>query len=228
MQETATVLNISETQEVESKALALPEKAHLIVVDSNDGMEMADKTVSDITDMIKEIDSTFKPLADKAFQAHRAITGKWNEVKKPLEEAKLYLVGQIKGYQRKIRELEESENARLREIARKEEEERRLREAEALEAEGRTEEVEEILNEPITYVAPAVKIETPKVDNRMYRTTLKVKVNDRIKFLSAVKPETLVELLNESAWTTIENGLAKKAKALGKAFNFQGCTVTEA
>jgi len=228
MQETATVLNISETQEVESKALALPEKAHLIVVDSNDGMEMADKTVSDITDMIKEIDSTFKPLADKAFQAHRAITGKWNEVKKPLEEAKTYLVNQIKGYQRKLRELKEAEEARLREIARKEEEERRLREAEALEAEGRTEEVEEILNEPITYVAPAVKIETPKVDNRMYRTTLKVKVNDRIKFLSAVKPETLVELLNESAWTTIENGLAKKAKALGKAFNFQGCTVTEA
>jgi len=42
-----------------------------------------------------------------------------------------------------------------REIARKEEEERRLAEAEALEQEGRPEEAEEILSEPITYVTPA-------------------------------------------------------------------------
>lgn len=227
MEQTATVLNITETQAVESKALALPEKAHLIVVDSNEGMTMADHTVNDIGDMLKEIDSTFKPLADKAFQAHRAITGKWNEVKKPLEEAKLYLVNQIKGYQRKLREIKEAEEARLREIARKEEEERILREAEALQAEGRQEEADEIMSEPITYVAPTVKIETPKVDNRMYKTTLRVKVNDRLKFLSNVQPAVLAECLNETAWATIESGLAKKAKALGRAFNMPGTTVSE-
>ena len=73
-----------------------------------------------------------------------------------------------------------------------------------------------------------VKIETPKVDQRLYKTTLKVRVNDRIKFLSTVKPEVLAECLNEAAWSSIESGLARKAKALGIAFIFQGCTVTKA
>lgn len=225
MEQTARVIEI---EEVETKALALPEQAKLIAVSDFDSMERANNFKLDIKAMIKEIDDTFKPLADKAFQAHRAITGKWNDMKKPLQDADAYVTQQVKNYLAEIRRQQEAEEARLREIARKEEEERILREAEALQAEGREDEAEEIMSEPITYVAPAVKMETPKVDNRMYRTQTKVKVNDRIKFLSNIKAETLVELLNESAWTTIESGLAKKAKALGKAFNFQGCTVTEA
>jgi hypothetical protein len=42
-----------------------------------------------------------------------------------------------------------------------------------------------------------------------------------------VKPETLLEILNEAAWTTIESGLSRKAKALGKAFSQPGCELIE-
>jgi hypothetical protein len=92
---------------------------------------------------------------------------------------------------------------------------------------GRAEEAEEVLSEPITYVAPVVKMDVPKVDNRMYRTQVKVRVKDRMAFLKGVKPETLLELLNEAAWSTIESGLSRKVKALGRAFSMPGCEVYE-
>jgi hypothetical protein len=213
--------------QIEAKAMAIPDRARMILVTDNGSMELANNFKMDIRAMIKEIDEWFKPLADKAFQAHRAITQKWNETKKPLQDADAHVTTQVKNYLAEIRRQQEAEEARLREIARKEEEERRLREAEALEAEGRQDEADEVLSEPITYVAPVVRMETPKVDNRMYKTQLKVKVNDRMKFLRSVKPEALCELLTDKAWEGVESGLSKKAKALGKNFHYDGCDVVE-
>ena len=224
MAETAINLN----QEIESKALAIPEQAKLITVTDNESMERANTFKLDIKAMMKEVDDFFKPMADKAFAAHRAITGKWNETKAPLKAADDHVTNQVKLYLAEVRRAQEAEEARLREKARKEEEERRLAEAEALEKEGRPEEAEEILSEPITYVAPVVHIETPKVDNRMYRTQLKVRVKDRIAFLAKCPPDVLLMCLNEAAWSTIESGLSRKARALGKAFSMQGTELYEA
>ena len=221
-----TAINLN--QEIESKALAIPEQAKLITVTDNESMERANTFKLDIKAMMKEVDDFFKPMADKAFAAHRAITGKWNETKAPLKAADDHVTNQVKLYLAEVRRAQEAEEARLREIARKEEEERRLAEAEALEKEGRPEEAEEILSEPITYVAPVVHIETPKVDNRMYRTQLKVRVKDRIAFLAKCPPDVLLMCLNEAAWSTIESGLSRKAKALGRAFSQAGCEVYEA
>ena len=212
---------------IESKALALPDQAKLITVTDNDSMERANTFKLDIKAMIKEIDEWFKPLADKAFQSHRAITGKWNETKAPLKAADDHVTNQVKLYLAEVRRAQEAEEARLREKARKEEEERRLAEAAELEAEGRADEADEILEAPVTYVAPVVRIETPKIDNRMYRTQLKVRVKDRLVFLAKCPPDVLLMCLNEAAWSTIESGLSRKAKALGKAFSQAGCEVYE-
>ena len=212
---------------IESKALALPDQARMITVTDNASMEQANTFKLDIKAMIKEIDDWFKPLADKAFQSHRAITGKWNETKAPLKAADDHVTNQVKLYLAEVRRKQEAEEARLREIARKEEEERRLAEAAELEAEGRADEADEVLEAPVTYVAPVVRIETPKVDNRMYRTQLKVRVKDRLVFLAKCPPDVLLMCLNEAAWTTIESGLSRKAKALGRAFNMPGCEVYE-
>lgn len=219
--------NTAINQEIESKALAIPEQAKLIAVTDNASMERANTFKLDIKAMMKEVDDWFKPIADKAFQAHRAITGKWNETKAPLKAADDHLTNQVKLYLAECRRIQEAEEARLREIARKEEEERRLAEAEALEKEGRPEEAEEILSQPVTYVAPVVRVETPKVDNRMYRTQIKVRVKDRMTFLAKCPPDVLLMCLNEAAWATIESGLSRKAKALGKAFSQAGCELLE-
>jgi hypothetical protein len=185
MEQTAMKM-VDETTEVENKAMQLPEKARLIVVTDNDSMAWADRTKQDITLMLKEIDGVFSPLAKRAHEAHKAITTKVAEIKAPLLEANEYLVSQVKGYLRKVKEAEDAERRRFEEIARKEAEERALTEAEALEKEGAFEEAQQIINEPV-YVAPVVvERQTPKVDNRTYRTVWKARLVDKMALIKFV------------------------------------------
>jgi len=232
MSETARVIDITEVEqkdtEIEKKALQIVDIKSTIQVVDNDSMSLADDLKKKCRDVIKMIDDEYQPIAKSAFDHHRNVTARWNAKKKPYQEFEVALTQQVKLYLAEVRRAQEAEEARLREKARKEEEERRLAEAEALEKEGRPEEAEEILSEPITYVAPVVHIETPKVDNRMYRTQIKVRVKDRMVFLAKCPPDVLLMCLNEAAWTTIESGLSRKAKALGRAFSQAGCEVYEA
>jgi len=209
---TAAALPITETQEVEQKALALPEKARLIVVDINEGLEMADRTVKDIDGMIKDVEAFFEPLVKAAHESHKALTTRRSTVIDPLKKAKDYLVSQVKTYQRKLRETAEAEQRRLAEIARKEEEERRLAEAAQAEADGNIEEAEAIIQEEIYIPEPVVKIETPKVDNRKYATRPKARVVNKMSVIQAVaKNQALQDLIDINI--SVANG---KAKALGK------------
>jgi tetratricopeptide (TPR) repeat protein len=181
---TSIIEELSLEKEVAHKALAIPDQAiKAIKVVDKETMSRADAMQKVIADIIKEIDGVFKPMADKAFQAHRAVTGKWNEIKAPLIEADKALKGEVKTYLRAEQERAEAEQRRLAEIARKEEEERRLREAEALERAGNIEEAAAVIEEPI-YVAPVtVEREIIKVDNRKYRTIFKARVIDKTAFI---------------------------------------------
>jgi hypothetical protein len=232
MSETARVIDITEVEqkdtEIEKKALQIVDIKSTIQVVDNDSMSLADDLKKKCRDVIKMIDEEYQPIAKSAFDHHRNVTARWNAKKKPYQEFEVALTNQVKLYLAEVRRKQEAEEARLREIARKEEEERRLAEAAELEAEGRADEADEVLEAPVTYVAPVVRIETPKVDNRMYRTQLKVRVKDRIEFLAKCPPDVLLMCLNEAAWSTIESGLSRKAKALGKAFSQAGCEVYEA
>jgi hypothetical protein len=145
----------------------------------------------------------------------RAITGKWKEIKAPLEEADAYLTGQVKGYLRKLEEIRQAEEHRLREEARKQEEERRLAEALQAEQEGNKEEAQAILEEEVYIPPPVVKINAPKVDNRKYRTIPRAKCIDKMKLIRFVANNpALADLLdfNQSVGNT-------KAKSMGKELN---------
>ncbi len=214
MQEPAKVIDIPQN-DIERQALALPEKARLIVVENNEAMEVADRAKDDIKAMIKTVDEFFKPMADKAFQAHRAITGKWNEVKNPLLEADKYLTGQVKGYLRKCEEERLAEERRLAEIARKAEEERRLAEAEQLEKEGHTEEAQAVIEEPIYVPPPIVESVAPKADGRKYRTLPRARVIDKMKIVKAVATNpALLDLIDINI--SVAN---QKAKSFGKTLD---------
>ena len=215
MEQTAKVIDITETQAIESKALALPEKARLIVVDSSDGMTMADDTVNVIDAMIKEIDGTFQPMANKAHLAHKAITTKWAEIKQPLTDAKSYLVSQVKQYKIKLREAAEAEEKRLREIALKEEEDRRMKEAEQAEKEGNHEEAEAIIQEEIYVPPPVVKVEMPKVNNTKYRVMPRARIINKMDVIKAVAMNPALQDLIDINQSAANN----KAKALGKSLD---------
>jgi len=204
-------IDITPTVEVETKAMAIPEKAHLVIVTDNDSMTLADNTKGAIKEMLKEIDSVFKPLADKAFQAHRAITSKWKEVRAPLEEADAYLTKQVKTYLRKLEEIRQAEERRLREEARKAEEERRLAEALEAEKEGNVEEAQAILEEEMFVPPPVVKVDTPKVDGRRYAVKPKARIISKMDIIKTVASNpSLADLIDINM--TVAN---QKAKAFG-------------
>jgi ElaB/YqjD/DUF883 family membrane-anchored ribosome-binding protein len=197
---------------VEAQSLVLVDKARLIVVENNEAMTMADRTVKDLDMMIKEVKSVFDPIAEKAHAAHKAITVKRTEVLRPLEDAKVYLVNQVKAYQTKVKQAIEAEERRLQEIARQEEEERRLLEAEEAEKEGNYEEAQEIINTPV-YVAP-VKVQNniPKIDGRKYTVRPKAKVVNKFMVIRAVAGNpALIDLLDINI--AVANA---KARAFGR------------
>ena len=201
--------------EIESQALAIPEQAHSIVVVDNDSMERANQFNLDIRQSIKDIQDWFDPLVSKAHAAHKALTLKRSETLKPLEDAAAYITGQVKGYLRKVREEEERQAAILREQARKEEEDRRLAMAAELESAGNIDEANEILDEPITYVAPVPAISMPRVDHRMYSVKRKARVIDKMALIRTVANNpALQDLLDVNM--TVAN---QKAKSLGVALN---------
>jgi hypothetical protein len=215
---------MEDTQVIEQKAMAIPTQAQSIVVSCSQDMERADLFNKGVKAMIKEVDDVFKPLADKAFQSHRAVTGKWAEIKKPLTDAMDIVTKKVRIYIQEEHRKAEEEERRLREEARKLEEERRLAEMEALEKEGRHEEAEEILAEPITFVAPTVQADIPTYDKRIYRNPVpKARVDNLYKLIQFVATRLdCVDYLLPN-----DKVLCQKAKSMGKAMNIPGVTYYE-
>ncbi len=176
--QTAQIIEIDNVKNVEVKALALPDQARQVRVIDNPSMEKANGLLMDVRAIRKEIQDTFKPLAEKAHQAHKAILEQQKKTEAPLVEAEGILKAQIKSYMDEVERLRREEERRLQEIARKEEEERRIAEALQAEAEGNKEEAEAILEEPAYIPMPTVKADIPKVDNRLFRKVWKFKVVD--------------------------------------------------
>ncbi len=178
--QTAQIIEIGteEIKNVEVKALALPEQARQVRVIDNPSMEKANGLLTDIRAIRKEIQDTFKPLAEKAHQAHKAILEQQKKAEAPLVEAEGILKTQIKSYMDEVERLRREEERRLQEIARKQEEERRLAEALLAEAEGNKEEAQAILDEPDFVPMPTVKADIPKVDNRLFRKVWKFRIVD--------------------------------------------------
>ena len=217
MEQSAAIYELDTQRDVEVKTMAIPEKAKSIAVVDNESMEMANGLLLDIKALRKEVETTFKPLAQKAFEAHKAIKAQWDKAEAPLKEGETILKSSIRKYMDEIERLRREEERRLQEIARKQEEERRLAEALLAEAEGNREEAEAILDEPIITPTVVIKADIPKVDNRMFTKRYKAQVFDLpalLKYAVSTQQYDLV-LANETA-------LNARARALKESFHIPG------
>lgn len=176
--ETANVINMPMPDVIEVKTMAIPDQARGIIVVNNESMERANTLLLDIRALRKEVEATFKPLAQKAFEAHKAIKAQWDKAEAPLKEGETILKSSIRNYMDEVERIRREEERRLQEIARKQEEERRLAEALLAEAEGNIEEAQAILDEPDFVPMPTVKADIPKVDNRLFRKVWKFRIVD--------------------------------------------------
>ena len=246
MAETARNIEPEETKadslvvKSQAKIETFKEKVKEIVTVKADGSFLATITTAEqftLSDTVKKmveeekkaVLADIQPLVDDAHALHKKLVAKRESAIAPYDALRNALISGGTAYVREEKRKADEAAAALREQARKEAEEAALAEAAELEAEGRIEEAEEVISAPVTYVAPVPVYEAPKADKRIFRDPVyKAKVKNRMTFLQNVKPETLLEILNEAAWSTIESGLSRKAKALGRAFSQAGCEVYEA
>lgn len=153
--------------EVSRKSTELTLQASLIEVIDPKTQEMASEILLAIAGMRKEIADTFKPMKDAAFKTHRTICDQERTLDTPLLEAEQTLkraIGSFVAEQKRLAaEAEAAERRRLQEeadrIAAEESQRLAIEDAVALEAEGKIDEAEAVLANPIPVqpvrVAPA-------------------------------------------------------------------------
>jgi hypothetical protein len=166
MNEAVTQVTVSEALtyvEVEKKANSLPEQAKAHAIKNNEQYILAGNFLLGIKAVRKEIDDTFNPIIEKAHQAHKEAINQKRKVETPVAEAEQIIKSKIADYTREMERIREEEEARLRQLALKDAQERQLNEALLAEQLGNKEEVEAILAEPVmvpTVIVP--KQEAPK------------------------------------------------------------------
>jgi len=167
--------------ELTERALTVPEQANALIVTTSEQYEAAAEMLLNIKSLQKEINETFDPICKKAFDAHKEAVAQKKKVEAPLIEAERIIKPKMADYIAEQDRIKRAEEERLRAIAQKEEEDRRIAEAEQAAAEGKHEEAEAIISEEV-YVAPVVvQKTTPNVSGISYRETWDYEIVDMSK-----------------------------------------------
>jgi hypothetical protein len=175
-------IELPDTEVIDSKALSAVETAKLLVIDDRPKYEKAGALLLGLKEIEREIDATFDPVIKSAYEAHRAAIAARDKHRAPIREAERIIKKKMVEFQtleeRRIRE----EEARLRELAKREEENERLKTAERLLAEGRAEEVISLLEGGLE-TPPVVLPDTPapKIKGIVTREVWKFRIEDPSK-----------------------------------------------
>lgn len=222
MQEQTTVTENStlppEVKEVETKALSIPDEARSIQVKDNMSFIKAARVLLVIKDLQKEIDTTFEPMRKKTYDAWKEVVRQKDKMTKPLKEAEVILKPQLIKYHDFLESKHKNDQLDNQEDALIQAEEFKLNQALALEAEGRIEEAEELLNNPTFVPKIVMPQDKPNVDGISFKTAWKAEVTDPMELLKAV-----VEGRAPMSCISInEKFLNQQAKSLKQEFSYPG------
>lgn len=215
--ETARIIDLqTEVLAVKKEVGLLPMPIHVI---NAEAMALAQARVASDEAAVKKVHARLDDNKKRARQVWQDWNDLINELCEPFEKDKDIHVKKIRDYIAEEKRKALEEESRLREIARKQEEERILAEAAELEKEGRTAEADEIMAAPIQVVTPVVKADVPRYDARTYRDPIpKARVINKAKFVAwvAASPDRLDMVIEN------ERALNAKAKSLGRILNIPG------
>lgn len=151
------------------------------------------------------------PIIDAAFKTHRGLTNLRAEAIKPFDDAEAIYNRKASAFEREQEAIAARERERIEQQARKEEEERILRDAVAADEAGDPDLAEALLDEtptvPVLHVTPAVA----RVEGVTTRETWRAEVADKLALIRyvAAHPEW-VNLLDANMPAL--NGLARSAR----------------
>lgn len=198
------------TQELEQKALAIPDQAQAITITDAVSYSAATELLLTVKALLKEVDETFAPIITKAYQTHREAIAQRKRHEDPLLRAEAILKPRIAAYM--------DEQERQRQLAEKRaQDDAQLAEAEHHEALGDHRASEAALNGQ-GLVNVNVPSETPQVAGISSRELWSAEVTDFPALVSAVaagKVPYACLLPNQSA-------LNQQARALKQSMNYPG------
>ncbi|MDD2858877.1 MAG: hypothetical protein PHU75_09410 [Candidatus Nanopelagicales bacterium] len=152
------------------------------------------------------VNATFDPVIEAAHKSHKAALAAKAEHEAPLATAERAIKGMMSAYMAEQERLRLAEQSRLAAIARQEEEDRRLAEAQAAQDAGDAEMAEALIAQPVVVqpvkAAPAV----PKIAGVVYRTTWRAEVVDLaalVRFVAATPAFANLVLANMPALNSL-------------------------
>ena len=164
---------------IENQTTAITRRAAELTIDSAAEYADAAQFLKDCRAVVKEIDATFATLIKDAHTLHRNLIGKRDYHREPLQLAEREIkqrMGRWSSEQERIRvEREQAERKRLAQEA----EDRRLAEAETLEATGQAEAADALIEAPPPPPPPVViRTSVPKTKGISVRKVWKYRIVD--------------------------------------------------
>lgn len=207
-------------QEIKQEALTVVEQAKIVKITDQESYDYAcSLLLEQIKPFRKRWLEYWAAVKNPAWAAYQAIQKKFTEGDKPLEDAERQVKQEINRWDQEQERIRQELQRKAEEDARRAEEEERLRLATMAEESGATaEEVNAIVDTPVTAVAPPVQPTYQKASGIGVRDNYKARVIDMKKLCAAIAkgtvPATYV-LPNEQA-------LNARAKADKMTLNIPG------
>lgn len=175
-------VSLPDTQEIDKKAISAVEEAKEMPVAVRPEYEAAGAFLLVLKGLEKEINETFDPMIKAAYDAHRTIIATRDKHRAPIIEAEKIVKLKMGDFQKLEEKRIQYEEVRLREAAKKAEEEDRLRTAQHLIEEGREEEALMLLEEKVE-TPPIILPESsaPKIKGIVTREVWKFRITDPTK-----------------------------------------------
>lgn len=223
---TAITIAPPETEALERVGVSIVDAANAMTIDSAATMIDGAEQLRQIKTARTRIKAEFEASIRAAHGAHKLILALKNKLDAPLAQAEGHVKNLLATYSADEERKRRAEEDRLRKIAMKEEEDRRIAQAEALEAEakkleamGETEladaakqTADGVLDAEPTPVAVVLPSTTPKIEGVSMRTTWKFRIDDQF----SIPRKWLIP--DEKAIRAYGTSMGEKASIAGVSF----------
>lgn len=210
---------VNEFELIEQEAFSVLNRAQEISVTSDEEYAEAGNFVLGCKQLIAKIKGDFSEPKRKADEAHKAITAMEKRTLAPVEQAMSMAGGVALAYKREQDRLAREEADRIAAEQRKLEEERRLKEAEELEAKGKTEEAEAVIAAPIVAPRPTKFVSpAPRVAGLSTKKQWKARIVDpgKVMFNYRLPDAVLINRKVQSFFAYVANPTEAQIRALAE------------
>ena len=207
----------TEFEIVEQKSRSVLNRAHEIFVRSDEEYSLAGEFIMGCKTLIREIQGKYREPKAKTDAAHKAVVAMERDALAPVQFAVDIVSATALDYKREQDRLAEEERKRIEDERRRLAEEAQIKEAERLEAEGKTDQADAVLSAPLELPRP-IRIESavPKVAGLSTKKQWKAKIvaPSKVKPAFCLPDQTLINCHVQSFFAYISDSTEAQRAAL--------------